>query len=558
MTALRLAVVEFRRFRRPLRWLVPVGLALVPLLYGSLYLWANWDPYGRTSQIPVAVVDQDRPAVANGRLIDAGQQFTEQLRASNAFQWHFTDAGTARDGLRHGRYYFTITIPPDFSRDLASAEHPVPQRASMAITLNDANNFIAGIIARAATAELQEQINSAAHSAYAATLYSELAQVKKQLEVASEGAHRLVDGTALAQQGSAALTQGIDALQSGADGIAKGVAQVRDTGVAANAAFERVIDLVLALLPPGHPQLDQVKQALVAAKELMHALTAGTGEVAAGAQRISASLRALDAGGRTLQAGADQSHNGAGEIASVVDDTLHKVPDTNPAQTAAAANVLGSPVGVTVDNLNPAHQYGRGFAPFFFAIALWVVGLLAYLFFRPVNLRALAGRVGALTVAVAGWLPVAAVTAVGGLVLFGVVWLGLALNPEHPLWMAGLLLLAAGAFVAIDHFLRVAFGVIGSAMSLALLVVQLTSCGGLYPMETIPAPFRAVHPLIPMTYLVDGLRVTISGGLSGNLMRDAVVLVAFLVVFIGAAAWVVSRHRMWTVARLHPQIKAVS
>lgn len=123
------------------------------------------------------------------------------MRASNAFQWHFTDAGAARDGLRHGRYYFTITIPPDFSKDLASAEHPVPQRASVAISLNDANNFIAGIITKAAKAELQEQINSAAHSACAATLYTDLAQVRKQLEVASEGAHRLVDGTALASRG---------------------------------------------------------------------------------------------------------------------------------------------------------------------------------------------------------------------------------------------------------------------------------------------------------------------------------------------------------------------
>lgn len=159
--------------------------------------------------------------------------------------------------------------------------------------------------------------------------FTDLAQVRKQLEVVSEGAQRLVDGTALAQQGSAALTQGIDALQSGAAGIGKGVAQVRDTGVAANAAFERVIDLVLALLPPGHPQLDEVRQALVAAKELMRALTAGAGQVADGARQISAAPRALDTGGRTLQAGADQSHDGTGEIANVVDDTLHKVPDTN-------------------------------------------------------------------------------------------------------------------------------------------------------------------------------------------------------------------------------------
>ncbi|UQX11899.1 YhgE/Pip family protein [Candidatus Mycobacterium methanotrophicum] len=557
MTALRLAVLEFRRFRRPLRWLVPVGLLLIPLLYGSLYLWANWDPYGRTSQIPVAVVDQDRPAVANGQMIDAGKQFSQQLRALNAFQWHFTDERDAHDGLVHGRYYFTITIPADFSEKLASAQDPVPERASMAVTLNDANNFIAGIVAQAAKAELQERINSAAHSAYASALYTDLSQVKQQLKIASDGAHRLVDGTALAQQGSAALTQGIDAARSGATSIDSGATQVQSVNAAADAAFERVIDLALTLIPQNQPGTDEVRQALLSAKNLSHTLTTGAGQVVDGAKQISAALQALDSGSRVLQSGADQSNSGAIDIARVIDDTLRKVPDTNPQQTATAADVLGSPVGIKVDNLNPAHEYGRGFAPFFFAIALWVVGLLAYLFFRPVNLRALAGRVNALAVAVAGWLPVATLTAVGGLILLGVVWVGLRLDPKHPLWMAGLLVVAAGAFVAIDHFLRIAFGVIGSALSLALLIIQLTSCGGLYPMETTPAPFRAVHPLIPMTYLVDGLRVAVSGGLTGNMTRDAFMLAAFLVVFVGATARMVQRQRLWTLSRLHPEIETI-
>jgi putative membrane protein len=36
MTAVRLALLEFRRFRGPRRWLIPVGLALLPLLCGSM------------------------------------------------------------------------------------------------------------------------------------------------------------------------------------------------------------------------------------------------------------------------------------------------------------------------------------------------------------------------------------------------------------------------------------------------------------------------------------------------------------------------------------------
>ncbi|MDR7170125.1 putative membrane protein [Nocardia kruczakiae] len=646
MTAVRLALLEFRRFRAPMRRLVPVGLAMIPLLYGSLYLWSNWDPYGRTDRIPVAVVDQDQPAVANGQMIDAGKQFTRQLQASGAFAWNFVDADEALDGLRHGRYYFTITVPPDFSHKLATAQNPIPERATMGITLNDANNYIVGIVAQTAKTELQSQIDTAAHAAYATAIYGDLSQVKQQLQIASAGAHKLLDATVLAQQGSAALTQGITAAQTGAASITEGVQQLADAGTRADQAITAITNAGVATLPAatgtvanatsaaaqslslvrdatgivsrtatdGSTALDQfaaahpefaldpllgtarrnaqtlaqtattanttadqaqtsaqqaaaqaselqssagtVGQAVAGAAAPLQALTAASRTIGGGAAQIGAGLGALEAGSRTLQTGADQLNSGAADITRVVDGAVTKIPDTSPEQTAEAADVLGSPVGITMDNLHPAGVYGRGFAPFFFAIALWVVGLLAYLFIRPLNLRALAGRVGALTVAAAGWLPVALIAAAGGLLLYLVVQLGLGLDPLHPVWVGGLLILAAGAFVAIDHFLRVALGAIGEALSLALLIIQLTACGGLYPIETTPAPFRAIHPLIPMTYVVDGLRVGISGGLTGNLVRDLIVLAGFLVLFLGATTLVVRRQRVWSVNRLHPQIEA--
>src|SRR5437764_13792215 len=108
MKAIRLALLELCRFRGPVRRLVPVLLALVPLLYGALYLWSSWDPYGRLSQIPVAVVNSDRSVEINGQQINAGEQFTQQLRTTNTFDWHFTRAAEAHEGLKRGRYYFTI------------------------------------------------------------------------------------------------------------------------------------------------------------------------------------------------------------------------------------------------------------------------------------------------------------------------------------------------------------------------------------------------------------------------------------------------------------------
>ena len=91
-------------------------------------------------------------------------------------------------------------------------------------------------------------------------------------------------------------------------------------------------------------------------------------------------------------------------------------------------------------------------------------------------------------------------------------------------------------------------------MALVLLMLQLTSCAGIIPLPTLPAPFRFLHPLMPMTYLVDGLRISISGGPSDRYWRDVAVLAGFLVVALALTTLVVVRHRRWTLERLKPQL----
>jgi putative membrane protein len=87
-----------------------------------------------------------------------------------------------------------------------------------------------------------------------------------------------------------------------------------------------------------------------------------------------------------------------------------------------------------------------------------------------------------------------------------------------------------------------------------LLLLQLTTCAGTYPYETLPGFFRVLHPLLPMTYFVDGLRVTITGGNGAHLLRDALVLGGFLVVALALTTLVVRGKREWTVEKLKPAL----
>ena len=62
---MRLARFELRRFLRGrLTAAALVVLAVIPLLYGALYLAAFWDPYGNLDRIPVALVNEDQPVRA--------------------------------------------------------------------------------------------------------------------------------------------------------------------------------------------------------------------------------------------------------------------------------------------------------------------------------------------------------------------------------------------------------------------------------------------------------------------------------------------------------------
>ncbi|MEE1783789.1 YhgE/Pip family protein [Streptomyces sp. SP17BM10] len=646
MTVLRLAYLELRRFRGPLRRLVPALLCLIPLLYGAMYLWANWDPYGKTDRVPVAVVNLDRPATTpQGATVDAGTQIVEKLKAAGTFAWRFVDEDTASSGLRSGRYAFTIRIPADFSNRLSSATDPQPLQAGIRMELNDANNYIAGVMTEVVQSKLEAQINSATHEAYAHALYGELSQVRRQLTTASAGAQQLLTASTTAQQASAAFAAANSTVSTGTTQLATGARQISQAITEVDTAADRLDTTAARQIPTAtaalvtaaslasqgtatvhtgtsqvkqgtatavtdlrqlaadHPDLAQdpayqralrdadqadsaagridsgaaaahttAAQTLTAAQDLqtkaaslqqqttavttpLKLVDTGAQGVATGTTTLTGAVEALQKGAGAATSAANQAHDGATQLSSTIDDQLRHIPDLTDQQATAAATTLGTPVHIDRTNLHPAGVYGRGLAPFFFAIALWVFGLFAYLLLRPFNRRALASRTRSTSVAVGGWLPAAALGALAAVILYTVVDLGLGLHADHPAATVALLVLAAGSFVAVDHLLRTTLGVAGDVLSLVLLILQLTASGGLYPMPTTPGFFQALHPLLPMTYLVDGLRVTISGGQTGHLLRDAAVLAAFALGCLALSSLGVRRRRSWTPASLHPDIE---
>ncbi|MCU1567076.1 MAG: transporter, partial [Pseudarthrobacter sp.] len=142
MTVLRLARSELKRMTGGLLpKLTILALAMVPLLYGAVYLYANWDPYGNLDQIDAALVVEDTGATASdGTELQAGTKVADSLVEGNVFHWIPVASGQQADeGVSSGKYAFALKIPQDFSAHLVSpGSFDSASQAMLNVTTNDA------------------------------------------------------------------------------------------------------------------------------------------------------------------------------------------------------------------------------------------------------------------------------------------------------------------------------------------------------------------------------------------------------------------------------------
>lgn len=138
--------------------------------------------------------------------------------------------------------------------------------------------------------------------------------------------------------------------------------------------------------------------------------------------------------------------------------------------------------------------------------------------------------------------------------LMSVLHWGLGLQMAHAAGTIGFLALVTCCFGAIVQWLNARFGAAGRILVLAVLMLQLTSAGGTYPVQTSPGFFGAIHPYLPMSYIVEGLRRLITGGGLSPVWQGCAVLLAFTTGALALTAVAARRKQMWTLDRLHPEL----
>lgn len=232
MTVFRLALSELKRMTGGrLPKLTILAMTLVPLLYGAVYLYANWDPYGNLNQVTAAIVVNDQgTTTTDGKELKVGEQVAQNLVDGKRFNWVVLDSDqNADDGVASGSYSFALKIPQDFSANLASPSNfDSAKQAILKVTTNDANNYLLSTIVDKVTTQVHASVAKQVGETTANQLLTGYGTIHTRISKAADGAQQLSDGANTLRDGIAQLRDGVVQLHAGSTELANGAAQLAD------------------------------------------------------------------------------------------------------------------------------------------------------------------------------------------------------------------------------------------------------------------------------------------------------------------------------------------
>ncbi|WP_162861350.1 YhgE/Pip domain-containing protein [Gardnerella vaginalis] len=291
-------VLAFRELNNAIkgkaRKLVIGTVALIPLLYGSLYLWAFTNPYKTLDTVPVAVVVEDSGAIINGKMRNVGNEIKNRLKnqkdGSEGFQWNFVDSAKANKGIKNGDYFMVATIPASFSKCIASAQYDTPTKAKLHVKYDQASNMLASQIGKTAFRTIRSEISEAIAQEYWEHMFAKVNSASDSLGAAANGAGALHEGSKSLQGGINKLADGSNKLSASLRKLQGGLGELQkgaNTLTEANARSKEGAQYLAQKtqdLANGAQQLSEGTQRLSAA----------TDEFYEGAQKLAASSNELE------------------------------------------------------------------------------------------------------------------------------------------------------------------------------------------------------------------------------------------------------------------------
>ncbi|MDP3033772.1 MAG: YhgE/Pip domain-containing protein [Methanobacteriaceae archaeon] len=555
----------------------------IPSLYALLNVQATWDPYARTANIEVAVVNDDLGYTTNGTHYNVGNILVDELKDNKNFSWRFVDKETALNGVNNGDYYAALIIPANFSEDLLSIETTTPQPAQIEYIVNDKINPVAPRLTSVGADAVQTKINNEVVKTVNGIIFGQLsdigslvkdnkAQFLKLKAFLNELNGKLgeIDSTlgeannvmSTVNEVWPKISAALPEIQNYSNYVrgkydtlyhqvasdpAKALTTVQDmeTKVSTIITGLKYVDAILTSLYNAtgdanlKPVIAQIEDDINKANQVLGVLKSVESDIKDGKNpqgkltKLKTLIDEMDDGVNYLvknKASINKKINdataklslvnskwpivkqsipiAAAKLNSINEDDLNKLLAFSDTNQSDVANYFDSPVQMGKKHMYPVDTYGSALAPFYISISLWIGCLIAVAMIsmrvrssKKYNAESVyIGRMGL-------FLLIALLQSI--LVILGSLFLHIQVTSA--LLFALTTLFIGLCCMIVVYSLTSAFGNAGKAMVVVILVLQITSTGGIFPVEILPPFFQAINPYLPLTYSIGALREVVAG-----------------------------------------------
>ena len=304
-------------WRLPLMWAAALAILFIPVIYVAVYLGSVWDPYGKLSALPVALVNLDGGTVYRGKPYNLGADLIQTFHENPPAKFvRYPSEAAAQNAVRRGEVYFALTLPADFSRKAIAGSSS--ERGLLRLYSAEGTSYFASRVGSSVATAIASTLNERLGTNRWDTVQASLAQVQQGFADLRAGAAKLKGGAATLAAGTGRLRAGAETLASGAAKASSGSvqlsqgAQTLSGGVGQlTAGVTRLSGGVrqLGAQAPGQAQLQPLLTGAASLRQGSADLTGGLG-------RLSAGATSLAGGAKTLDTGVAQADAGAGTLAA--------------------------------------------------------------------------------------------------------------------------------------------------------------------------------------------------------------------------------------------------
>ena len=302
-------------FKKPNFIIVMIGISLIPALYNVIFLSSMWDPYGQLSDLPVAVVNNDKDASYNGNSMSIGKDMVFNLKENKILDFHFVDEDEGKKGLEDGDYYMVVTLPSDLSEKAVSILTNHPEQMQIDYQTSSGHSFIASKMSDSAMTQLKQNVSTNVTETYTKALFQKMGDLKYGLTKAADGSEQLANGASKLAVGSQTLSSNLATLASSSLTFSDGTDQFTK-GLTTYVTGVKQLNSGLGTFNDG---LQNYTSAVSQVDTGLNQLSSKTPELVAGVNQLNTGMKSYAGGVSQLNSGLSQFSVGVNAYTSGVD-----------------------------------------------------------------------------------------------------------------------------------------------------------------------------------------------------------------------------------------------